>query len=130
MPSNRYAILAMLIFSTALFGGCAARPIHPGAANPFDSTSYDTLIVTHSVIESTKADLAANKFSATLAPKVKDALNYLIQAYDVADTAYLSYHAAAIAGTATAADQAALQAKISNVSSATVALTAAKGATQ
>jgi hypothetical protein len=118
---------AMLV-AVLLIAGCAAQhPIHPGAANQFDSTSYDTLLVAHSVIESTKADLAANKFPDALAAKVKQSLNVLIQAYDVADTAYLSYHASAIAGKATPADQTALQTKLNDVGNATTALTSAKG---
>jgi len=115
----------LLIF-TLLLSGCAAR-IHPGAANSFDSTTYDTLIVTHNVIESTKADLAAGKFTGTLAVNVKMALNRLIQAYDVADTGYLAYHAAAAAGNATPTDQGALQVKVNDMTNATTTLTSAKG---
>jgi len=51
-----------------------------------------------------------------IAAKVKAALNILIESYNVADMAYLSYHGAALAGTATLADQAALQTKLNAVS--------------
>ena len=74
-----------------------------------------------------KADLAANKFPPAIAAKVKAALNVLIESYNVADTAYLAYHGAALAGTATPADQTALQDKLNTVSNATTALSSAKG---
>ncbi len=117
--------------------GCAAHPIHPGTANKFDSDSYDALLVTASVIESTKADLAANKFSPTLAPKVKTALNDLIKGYDDADLFYcgtpvgascapMSYHALALAGQATPAMNTKLTQLQNIVTAAVNALAAAK----
>ncbi len=107
-------------------GGCAARPIHPGAANTFDSSSYDALIVAHSVIETTKTDLANGAFPAGWTLKIHEALNGLIRAYDVAQTAYTAYHASAVAGTATPAQATDLQTKLGDVNTQTVALTAAK----
>lgn len=117
-------VLAMVLAVSMI--GCAARQIHPGAANSFDSTTYDALIVTHSVIETTKTDLANNAFSITLAPKIKAALNDLIKAYDIADTVYQNYHMAAMAGTATPAQATAVSDAIQNVNNATGALTASK----
>ncbi len=126
-----------------LLCGCAAHPIHPGTANAFDSGAYDTLSVTDSVIQSTKADLAAGKFPTSIAGNVKSALNALIAAYDTADLAYCgvpvagtgtgslqctasSYHGAAMAGTATATQQATLTASLNQVNAATSQLSAAK----
>ena len=120
MKSKCTAVLLALV----LLGGCAAR--HPGSANQFDSSSYDTLIVAHSVIETTKADLAANKFPPQNVGNVKTALNNLIQTYNVADTAYQSYHSAAVAGTATTAQQASLTTALANVTAATTTLNSAK----
>ncbi len=114
----------LLSFSLA---GCAARPIHPGAANQIDSTAYDTIFVAHNVIESTKADLAANKFPAAIAPNVVTALNKLVTAYNLADQAYIAYHNAALGGTATPAQQAALQSSVTDVSLAVSAVASAKG---
>jgi len=121
--------------------GCAAHPIHPGTANAFDSGAYDTLSVTDSVIQSTKVDLAANKFPASIAGNVKAALNALINAYDIADNFYCgqpvgtpltcqpnSYHALAMAGTATPTQNSQLQNDLNQVSSASAALVTAKGA--
>lgn len=121
-------ILAIAFLAVTL-SGCAARPIHPGAANSFDSASYDALIVAHSVIETTKTDLANNAFTASIAPNVKSALNGLIQAYNVADTAYQAYHNAALAGNATPAQQSAVTDGLNQVNSATNLLTLSKKVT-
>lgn len=109
-----------------LLAGCAARPIHPGAANSFDSTTYDSLITAKSVIDSTKTDLANNAFPANVAPVVKTAVNGLITAYDALGTSYKAYHAAALAGSATQAQTDDVNAKLSQVGTATQALTSAK----
>src|SRR5271157_2963660 len=100
--------LSPLLATLLLLAACSAAKIHPGSPNAFDSATYDTLVTTHSVIESTKTDLAANAFPASISANVKTALNALIQAYDVADTAYQAYHSSALAGTATTAQQAAV----------------------
>ena len=124
--------------------GCAAHPIHPGTANAFDSGAYDTLSVTDSVIQSTKADLAAGKFPPSIAGNVKSALNALINAYNIADTFYCgmpvagtgtgslecapnSYHSLAIAGTATPAQSTQMQNELNQINTATAQLSAAKG---
>lgn len=117
-----------LLVPLLLLVSCAASQIHPGSPNAFDSASYDTLIATHSIIETTKTDLANNAFPVSIAPNVKAALNTLIQAYNAADTAYQSYHSAALTGTATAAQQTSVSAAIANVNAATTALTNAKAA--
>lgn len=116
-----------LLIITLLLAGCAAHAVHPGSANKFDSDSYDAVLVAHNVIETTKTDLAGNQFPASIAGNVKDALNKLIQGYNIADTAYKTYHAAALAGQATPAQQSALQAALSDLNNQTAALAAAKG---
>jgi hypothetical protein len=119
----------LLIGSLVLvLAGCAAQKIHPGSPNAFDSGAYDSLIVAHSVIETTKTDLANNAFPASIAPQVKTALNNLVTAYNAADTSYQTYHTAALAGTATTAQQTAVSNALNSVNSATAALTAAKAA--
>jgi hypothetical protein len=117
--------LATLVLVLALTG-CAAHVTHPGAANTFDSNSYDAVLVTHNVIETTKTDLANNAFPASIVPNVKTALNALIEGYNVADTAYQTYHSAALAGTATTAQQTNLTNALNNLNAQTAALTAAK----
>ena len=119
-----------LIPAIALFllVGCAAHVTHPGAANKYDSDAYDAVLVTHNLIETTKTDLGNNAFPASITGNVKTALNDLIKSYDIADTAYVTYHSAALAGTATSAQQTALTNALTNVSTSTAALTAAKAA--
>lgn len=120
--------------------GCAAQVIHPGTANSFDSGVYDTLLTTDSVIQSTKADLAANKFPATIVGNVKTALNALIAAYNVADTFYCgqpvgnpmtcsagSYHALAMAGMVTPTATTQMNADLTTVNIGITNLTSAKG---
>jgi hypothetical protein len=129
-----------------VLAGCAARVQHPGTANAFDSGAYDTLLVAHNVIESTKSDISAGVFPANVLPAVKVALNGLVDAYNALDTVYCnptngtipstgaatlqcsasSYHALAMAGTAPVALQNQVQAAQNNVNSATVALSTAK----
>jgi hypothetical protein len=123
-PRRAFPTIALLI--PLMLAGCAARPIHPGAANSYDSNAYDALIVAHSVIETTKTDLANNAFPASIAGNVKTALNDLIRGYDVAQTAYTAYHASAVVGTATPAQSTALTNALNDVNSKTAALTAAK----
>lgn len=121
-------ILALELILLVLIVGCASQTykVHPGAANTFDSQSYDALLVTHSVIEQTKSDLANNVFAGSLAAAVKTSLNYLITAYDAADVAYLAYHSAAANNTATQAQIDAVTAAQSNVNSALTQLSNAK----
>ena len=121
-----FLLSAIVAISTA--GGCAARVVHPGAANTFDSSAYDSVLIAHSVIETTKTDLANNAFPASIAGNVKTALNDLIKAYDTADSAYIAYHNAALAGTATAAQSTALTNALTDVNTKTSALTSAKAA--
>jgi hypothetical protein len=137
-----------VLVAVLLMAGCAAHVQHPGTANAFDSDTYDALLVAHSVIESTKSDISAGSFPASILPQVKTALNGMIDAYDALDVAYCnpqagtlpstgaaslqcaagSYHAAAMAGTATTAQSAQLQSQVNNLNSATSALAAAKKA--
>jgi len=119
----------VLILLLALsLSGCAPRAtIHPGAANQIDSNFYDTLFVTNNVIESTKLDLSANKFPPSITPNIVTALNKLVSLYNLADQEYKLYHASALAGTATPAQQQALQFKINDVSTAVTVLASAKG---
>ncbi len=126
--TNPRIILAVfLVLVSFTFAGCASRPIHPGSPNQFDSTSYDSLVVADSVIKSTKADLDANKFPQAITPNVISALNLLVKVYNIADQGYKDYHQAALAGTATPADQNVLQQKLNDVSNAVTSVKNAAG---
>ena len=119
--------LPALLLAIMLSFGCAAHVQHPGTANMFDSDSYDTLLVTDSVIQSTKTSYTAGQFPAAIMPDVKTALNGLIAAYDTADTVYIAYHNAAMtAAGATPAQQSAVATSLAQVATATAALTSAK----
>ncbi len=117
----------LLVALLALTLGCSQNP-KPivGAANQFDSDTFLTLVTTDSVIQSTKTALTANQFPANVVTNVRAALNRLIDAYDAADTVYIVYHNAALAGQSTPAQQAAVNQAMGNVQGATTMLVAAK----
>lgn len=133
MKRNRLVLLLTLgvIFSSLTWGGACLKsknaPI-PGAANTFDSSSYLVLVTTDSLIQTTKQDLAVGAFPGAILGNVKTALNALIQAYNVCDIAYQAYHTAALAGQATAAQQAAVTDGLNKMQTATANLTTVKGA--
>jgi hypothetical protein len=105
----------ILLGCCLLLVSCATTTAtHPGAVNAFDSTTYDVLLTAQAAIE------AAKPLATT--PALKTAINAAIQAYDVAESAYVAYHTAAVAGTATAAQQSALQTQIGNLKTSTAAL--------
>ena len=119
--------LALVMCSILPSVGCKSQAYvqHPGSVNIFDSQAYDWVLTTKAVIDSAKTDLANGAWSATIAAKVKLILNdALIPAYNVLDTAYLDYHAAA--ATNPNASTAALQTAINNAGTQTQALTSAK----
>lgn len=118
--------LLTLTLCIALLGCAAKKPI-VGAANQFDSDSYLVLVTTDTVIQSSKAALAANSFPASIVPAVKSALNNLIATYDGADTVYLAYHTSALAGTATPAQQSTVSAALSAMQTATTNLVTVQG---
>ena len=116
-----------IICMALVLASCSAMKVHPGSPNAYDSTIYDALIASHSVIETTKTDLTAGAFPASIIGNVKVAVNDLVAAYNALDTAYQSYHGAALTGTATAAQKQAVDIAYLKVGSTTAALVAAKG---
>jgi len=120
-------IITVLVLSIACTKSVVA-PV-PGSANQFDSDTYLTLVTAKAAIDAAKTALAQNPpvFTPTLAAIVKSAVNNAVTAYNVADTTYQAYHAAAIAGTATAAQQADVSAKISTMNTAVSQITANHG---
>jgi len=127
-------ILTPIILCIVL-AGCSQNPKPvTGSANQFDSDTYLTLVTTDSVIQSTKADLAncaaspaTCAFPAGIVGNVKTALNGLIASYNAADAAWQVYHAAALTGQSTPAQQAAVTSAIAQVNAATTNLTTVKG---
>jgi hypothetical protein len=86
-------LLVLAVLSTA---ACAAhyKP-HPGALNATDSVAYDTLLVAEAAIDQARVDNQTNPLPA----QVKDALNTLIDSYNVARTAWLTYRGAVATNT-------------------------------
>lgn len=99
-----------------------------GSGNQFDSDTYLVLVTTDTLIQATEAQLNNGAFSTDNAPLVKNALNDLIKAYDIAQPVYLAYHTAALGGTSTPAQQNVLKSYIANVNTATTTLVTIKGA--
>ena len=124
MKKANIAIALVLV----TLGACGkAYQVHPGAVNTFDSQAYDTLIVAKAAIDQCKTDVSNGTFTGAVLANVETALNGLITAYNVMDSAYQVYHAAAVAGTATPAQQASVTAGATQVTTAMSNLTAAKG---
>jgi hypothetical protein len=76
-----------LLFSTT---ACAHYIVHPGAFNTTDSAAYDTLLIGKTTIDNAKTAYQAGE----LPPSAKDALNALVQSYNVARDSYLTYRGA------------------------------------
>jgi hypothetical protein len=130
---------SLLVIALILCVGCSqAYKVHPGAAGYTTGTPttiqvaasqwYDDLSATDAVIQQTRAAFLAGKFPATIAPKVHDAFNYLVQSYNAAQAAWLAFNQAATAGNTAA--MASAQAAIAAMDSAVQQLTAAKAVTQ
>jgi hypothetical protein len=95
-PLKVRALVAMAALALAIMlclspSGCAVHyPVHPGALNTTDSAAYDTLRIAESLIDQTRTELQAGR----LPSRLKDPLNTLIRAYNVARESWLSYRAA------------------------------------
>lgn len=119
-------ILCVILASLGCGTQAAKAPI-PGSVNQFDSDTYLALVTAYNIIESTKSALANNQFPASIAGNVKTAVNDLVKAYNAADASYLIYHNAALAGTATAAQQSTVTGNLAQVQFSTTNLTTIKG---
>lgn len=86
----RHVIVAVLI--ACFVQACAITTNKPlGAANVFDQSTYDALIVSQAAIEEAKLELP--KF-----PQFKAELNQAITSYNTAMSLYKTYHSAVITG--------------------------------
>ena len=88
-PNSFAAVLVMAVLSLS---ACmkSATVSHPGAANQFDSNTYDALV-------SVKASIDAAKPLATTQGQ-KDIVNKVIASYVAVEAAYETYHNAAVKG--------------------------------
>lgn len=90
---NNSIVLAIAIL---LLQSCAMVPLHPGAVSKLDSQSFDVLLIAQAVIDQGRAELAAGSLPEGLRP----GLMRLIDAYNIARSAWLTYRNAVKAGTA------------------------------
>lgn len=89
--------LISIVLISLMLCSCAAMPLHPGAVNKFDSTTYDVLLTAKSVI-----DTSRDEFSKGLLPdRLKPLVNDIVVAYDKANPIYQSWHNAMAEGKAT-----------------------------
>jgi len=88
LKSLALVLFVPLVLSTT---GCAAHyTVHPGSLNTADSAAYDILLIAKAAIDQARVE---NQIRA-LAPDLKDTLNNVIQAYNVARDAWLTYRGA------------------------------------
>ena len=130
------ARLPGIVLAVSLAIGCAngAYKVHPGAggyvsgaATPLQtgiSQAYDTLAAADAVIDQTRADFLANKFPASVMPKIHDTFNAVVLAYDTADNAWLALNQAASTGGTPSQD--ALNAALAGLNTALSGLAGAK----
>ena len=101
-PISPVLVLFLLFFSACVKQGTV---LHPGQLNAFDGTAYDSLITIQAALNEAKTH-------SVQFPQFKDQLNQAIASYNATQDAYKTYHAAASGGTATGAQQAALEQQI------------------
>lgn len=135
---TRYVRNTVLVL-TLLCVGCksGAYKVHPGAGGYvsgtatatqlFLSQSYDTLSAADVVIMQTRADFLGNKFPAAAMPKIRNAFNITVSAYDTAQQSWVATNAAATTGGSTT--QTALTAAIAALNQALTSLSSAKAGT-
>lgn len=127
---KRLKLVPVLFLCVMALGACnnQAYVVHPGAVNTFDSQTYDVLVTAHAAIEATKTQIASGAFSGTVLRDVSIGLNTLVDAYNLAETTYLAYHAAASATppTATVAQANQLQGQTAGIPQLVANLNAAK----
>ena len=78
------AVLLLAAACTALY------KVHPGALNTADSVAYDALLVAEAAIDQARVENQSRPFST----EAKESLNRLIQSYNVAREAWLTYRGA------------------------------------
>ncbi len=125
---SKSVLVAMLCLTLV---GCAnkAYVVHPGSPNTFDSQTYDVLVAADAAIQATKTALANGSITnATVAHNTAVVLNDTIKAYNIAQTTYLAYHAAASATppTATQTQVNLLQSQTATLTTSVTALNNAK----
>ncbi len=121
MNIQKYFLMSALLLVALLFVGASTGCVHvahPNQINAFDGSAYDTLIATQAALTELRTKMTAY-------PQYKPQFNDLVAAYNLAQSAYKTYH---IAGTAnTPQTQAALQTQLTDVVSQLSKLLTATG---
>lgn len=112
------AILIIILLSGCIKQGSPA--LHPGAANAFDSQSYDTIITLRAAVQ--QASMEVTQF-----PQYKEQVNQAVTAFNTLQDAYKTYHTAALAGNSTTQQQQALTNGITSLVAQLAKLQAAFG---
>src|SRR5712691_5906930 len=82
--------VALLVLAAA----CTAHyKLHPGAINTTESAAYDTLLIAEAAIDQARTENQTRPFST----EAKETLNRLIQSYNIAREAWLTYRGAVAA---------------------------------
>jgi hypothetical protein len=92
MPGLKVLAPLLLVPLVLSMTACAAvhYTVHPGAMNQVDSAAYDALLVAESAIDQGRTDFQAGRLPA----EARDALNALVDTYNVARTSWLTYRGA------------------------------------
>lgn len=121
-------LITLVLGATLALSACAKHVAVqvPGSVNQFDSDAYATLLTAKASIDTAKAELAAGAFPTNVANGVKLAVNQAVTYYNVLDVTYQAYHLAALAGTATSAQQNAVASAESNLNNAVTVIATPK----
>lgn len=83
-----FAKLLLVACLVTVLPSCAAMPLHPGAVNRLDSTTYDVLLGAKTLIDTSRDEFAKGTLDAKLKPLVND----IVAAYDKASPIYRDWH--------------------------------------
>ncbi len=119
----KLARLSVFLALPLMLGGClrpattttAPAALAPGAVNSFDQTSYATLMTAQATYNSL---LASYKANPTVLAALKAPMDDAATTINVAEVAWQTYHAAALAGTSTTAQQTAVTTSLTTAQSA------------
>ena len=89
IPGLKTVVVVLLVPVMSVTNACAASryTVHPGALSATDSAAYDTLLIAETAIDQARVDEQAGRIPAGMKP----ALNDLIDTYNVAREAWLTY---------------------------------------
>ena len=91
IPGLKTLLLVVMIPGFVAVSSCAARySVHPGALDKTDSAAYDVLLIAQSTIDQARILYRAGQLPGS----AEEALNRLIQAYNIARESWLIYHGA------------------------------------